>query len=122
MYKLKVHLGFSAAHFLRDYKGKCEDLHGHNWKVEVQVKADKLNSIGLAMDFGDLKKELKAVLEKLDHKFLNDLDYFKEKNPSSETIAVYIYEELKERVNRYNCRLDYVGVWEQEGSCAIYEE
>ncbi len=122
MYKIKVIKHFSAAHFLRNYKGKCETLHGHNWKVEVLVSSSKLNSLGMVIDFSDLKKITSDVLEELDHHHLNELDYFKEYNPSSEEIAKYIYDKLKAVVTALECELGKVRVWETDSSCAVYQE
>jgi 6-pyruvoyltetrahydropterin/6-carboxytetrahydropterin synthase len=120
MYKIKVVLHFSAAHSLRGYKGKCENLHGHNWKVEAKVSARKLNSLGMVMDFSDLKKVMKQVLRELDHKYLNDLDYFHKVNPSSEEIARYIYEKLKEIIQAKKYDIEEVKVWETDDACASY--
>ncbi|MBU1112491.1 MAG: 6-carboxytetrahydropterin synthase QueD [Candidatus Omnitrophica bacterium] len=126
MYKVKVLSNFSAAHFLRNYKGKCENLHGHNWKVEVVVASLKLNSLGMVMDFSDLKKLTKNMLEELDHACLNDLEYFSAKggkhNPSSEEIARYIFDKLKTLIAEKNCQLEEILVWETESSCATYRE
>ena len=121
MYKIKVISCFSAAHFLRNYRGKCESLHGHNWKVEVEISRKKLNSLGLVMDFKELKEKLNKVLENLDHKVLNEIDYFKERNPTSEEIAFYIFSQLK-KILPQDCQLVKVSVWEKDDSCAIYEE
>ncbi|MDR2386389.1 MAG: 6-carboxytetrahydropterin synthase QueD, partial [Deltaproteobacteria bacterium] len=90
MYELKVTSHFAAAHNLREFYGRCENLHGHNWFVEAVVRAKELDKIGLAMDFGVIKKNLKAVLEQLDHQYLNEKDEFKVHNPSSENIAKFI--------------------------------
>lgn len=120
MYKIKIISNFSAAHSLREYKGKCESLHGHNWKVEVVVSSEKLNSLGMGMDFSDLKKITLRVLDELDHKHLNELEYFKNINPSSEQIARYIFSKLKTELK--NCKLDEVRLWETENSCAMYNE
>ena len=136
MYKAKIISNFSAAHFLRNYKGKCENLHGHNWKVEVVVSSSKLNSLGMVMDFSDLKKLTKGVLRELDHTCLNDLEYFSasaksgcasgakggEHNPSSEEIAKYIFNKLKTLIVEKNCQLEEIRVWETESSCAVYIE
>jgi 6-pyruvoyltetrahydropterin/6-carboxytetrahydropterin synthase len=122
MYKIKTVVSFSAAHYLREYKGKCESLHGHNWRVVVVVEAGDLDVLGMVMDFSDLKKATHAVLETLDHKNLNDVEYFKKVNPSSENIARYIYLQLKTQLQQYNCRLHEVGVWETDTSCAVYSE
>lgn len=118
MYSLKVEGAFSSAHNLRGYKGKCEDLHGHNWRIEIVVKSQDLNNIGIVVDFSDLKKKLKAVLEEMDHKYLNKLKPFKKVNPTSENIAKYIYEKLITKIPL----LDSVIVWENATSCATYEE
>jgi len=122
MYKAKIIRQFSAAHSLRNYKGKCEALHGHNWKVEVLVSSLKLNSSGMVMDFSDLKRLTSNVLEGLDHCHLNELDYFKEHNPSSEEIARYIFTKLKEEISTRGCKLEEIRVWETDSSCAVYQE
>ena len=118
MYSLKVEGSFSSAHNLRGYKGKCEDLHGHNWRIEVVVKSEELNNIGIVVDFKEIKKKLNLVLEEMDHKYLNKLDYFKKVNPTSENIANYIYQKLVTKI----ALLDSVTVWENATSCATYEE
>ncbi|TAM39465.1 6-carboxytetrahydropterin synthase QueD [bacterium] len=118
MYKLKVEGNFSSAHNLRGYKGKCEDLHGHNWRVEITVRSADLDKIGMLQDFKYLKKELNAVLEELDHKYLNKLAQFKKINPTSENIAKYIYDQLKTGIPLLNS----VTVWENSTSSATYEE
>jgi 6-pyruvoyltetrahydropterin/6-carboxytetrahydropterin synthase len=124
MYKIKVISNFSAAHSLGDYKGKCENLHGHNWKVEVVVSSNSLDSIGMVIDFGEVKKIVKKALNQLDHKYLNDLDYFQHRNPSSEEIARYIFTSLRGKIFRKknNLNLEEVRVWETQNACAIYQE
>ena len=122
MYKVKIISQFSAAHSLDNYKGKCEALHGHNWKVEVLTSSLKLNSSGMVMDFSDLKKITSNVLEELDHHHLNELDYFKEHNPSSEEIAKYIFDKLKDKIAAKGCKLEEIRVWETDASCASYGE
>lgn len=117
MYLIKVEGNFSSAHNLRGYKGKCEDLHGHNWKVEVAASSDKLDKAGMVLDFKFLKKELHKALEKLDHAYLNNIAYFKKTNPTSENIAKYIYDRLKPKVPI----LKSVTVWESENSSATYQ-
>ena len=94
MYRLMVQSAFAAAHQLRGYEGKCEGLHGHNWRVQVMVKTDILNPTGLGIDFKVLKEILKEVLSQLDHAFLNDIEPFKTQNPSSENLARHIFEEF----------------------------
>lgn len=118
MYSIKVEASFSAAHNLRGYKGSCEELHGHNWKIEAVVVKDKPDKIGMVLDFKYLRMKLKKVLEKLDHKYLNNIPYFKKTNPTSENIARHIYDSLKSEVSA----LRSVTVWENDTSSATYEE
>ena len=94
MYLLKVEERFEAAHSLRGYDGKCARLHGHSWAVEAEVSGDKLNSLGILVDFKDVKRELKAVLDRLDHEFLNEQPPFYEINPTAENIAAFIFNEM----------------------------
>jgi len=115
-YSLRVEGHFSSAHNLRHYKGKCESLHGHNWKVEIEVCADKLDKKGMLLDFQFLKKCLKNVLLDLDHKYLNEIAYFKKVNPTSENICRSIYKRLSPQIKN----LVSVTVWESEGSSATY--
>ena len=118
MFKLKVESYFSSAHNLRGYHGKCEALHGHNWKVEAWVAKDRLDKAGMVLDFRLIKNKLNKILEKLDHRYLNDLAYFKKVNPTSENIAEYIFKNLRRQIPQV-CA---VTVWENENSCATYEE
>lgn len=122
MYELMVETSFSSAHQLRGYKGECEKLHGHNWKVQVHVIAEKLNELDMAIDFHELKDFVSEVIAPLDHGFLNDLFPFTEKNPSSENIAKWIFDSLKKKVNDGNLRLSAVTVWESEVTSATYFE
>ncbi len=117
MHAVRVEATFSSAHKLRGYKGKCEDLHGHNWMVEVSVAKDNLDKIGMVVDFKLLKLELNRILSKLDHCYLNGLGYFKKINPTSENIAKYIYGCLQKKVKG----LKSVTVWENNTSSATYE-
>jgi 6-pyruvoyltetrahydropterin/6-carboxytetrahydropterin synthase len=119
MYQVSVEGHFDAAHYLRDYGGKCENLHGHRFKVVVSLKAPKLNEIGLAYDFVELKRHLSEALIRFDHTCLNDVSPFDKINPSSENIAVTIYDQLK------GCfpggvSLSSVEVWESPQSCVTY--
>jgi len=116
MFSIKIESHFSAAHNLRGYRGKCEELHGHNWKIEIEVFKDKPDKSGMVLDFRYLKGKLNKVLEKLDHKHLNNLSYFKKFNPTSENIARYIYEKLQNKVSGLNS----VMVWESENCSATY--
>lgn len=94
---MRVETSFAAAHFLRDYHGKCENLHGHNYKVFVHVEGGQLDAGGMLLDFSVLKKALREVCGELDHRNLNDFEYF-DQNPSAERIATYIYEKLVEEI------------------------
>lgn len=122
MYELSVEVGFAAAHQLRGYKGKCENLHGHNWRVQISVLAERLNEIDIAIDFHDLKKIANEIVAPLDHAFLNDVFPFTEKNPSSENIAKWIFDSLKKKINNENLRMAAVTVWESESASASYYE
>jgi len=118
MFELKAQMYFAAAHHLLNYDGECENQHGHNWLVEVYVTGDQLDKSNILIDYKVLKKELKDVLDLLDHKDLNELPYFKGISPSSEMISKFIYQKLKEKVNI----LSKVSVWETNTSCASYYE
>ncbi len=122
MYYIYKELSFSSAHRLREYHGKCENLHGHNWKVRAYLKAEELNNLGMVEDFSILKTALGEIVDKLDHQFLNDLPPFDRLQPSAENIARYVFDELKKRFNGPRVFVHKVLVWESEGSCAIYEE
>jgi 6-pyruvoyltetrahydropterin/6-carboxytetrahydropterin synthase len=119
MYQVSVEGHFDAAHYLRDYGGKCENMHGHRFKVVVSLKAAKLNEIGLAYDFVELKRHLGEVLARFDHTSLNDVPPFDKINPSSENIAVTVYNELKGRFSGGVSLLN-VEVWESPQSCVTY--
>ncbi|WP_297057353.1 6-carboxytetrahydropterin synthase QueD [Thermosulfurimonas sp.] len=122
MYELTVRDEFSAAHQLRGYEGACEHLHGHNWKVEVAVRGRDLNSIGILIDFKELKRALREVLGELDHRNLNELPAFRELNPSSENLARYIFDRLRERLAGKPVKVYRVTVCETERACASYLE
>ncbi len=121
-WKLTITQDFSAAHQLRNYGGKCEDMHGHNFEVEVVVEGSDLDEkIQYLMDFKELKRLTKTVLEKLDHKHINEVECFTEINPSSENIAMFIYRQLKPHMP-LNIRLAEVSVSEKNSSKATYWE
>jgi len=122
MYELMIEAQFSAAHQLRGYKGSCEKLHGHNWRVQVSVSAERLDEIGLAIDFHELKSITNEALSLLDHSLLNEVFPFTEINPSSENIARWLYDSLKKKINNDNLKLSAVTVWEGEGAGATYFE
>ncbi len=119
MYTITVISRFSSAHNLRGYKGKCEELHGHNWTVELTACSDKLDDLGMVADFKVLKEILSGILAALDHKYLNDVEYFKRINPTSENIAKHIYDQVKVKAG---VKIEKVTVWETEGACATYSE
>ncbi len=122
MYELMVETTFSAAHQLRGYKGKCEKLHGHNWKVNIHVVSDKLDELELAMDFHEIKKLADETISPLDHSFLNEMFPFTERNPSSENVAKWIFDSLKKKIDTEHVRLSAVTVWESEIASATYYE
>ncbi len=122
MYQISVEQHFDAAHFLRGYKGKCEALHGHRFRVVVKVGASRVNDIGLAYDFTELKRQLSEILERFDHTNLNDISPFDKINPSSENIAQTIYDELKPKLKEAPVSLVSVEVWESPDSGVEYRE
>lgn len=122
MYELTVEANFSAAHQLRGYKGKCERMHGHNWKVHVHVVSDKLDGIDMVMDFHELKRLTNETIAPLDHSLLNEMFPFTERNPSSEAIAKWIYDSLKKKLPSEAVRVSAVTVWESDTASATYYE
>lgn len=118
MYELKVQMYFSAAHHLLNYEGDCENQHGHNWLVEAYVQGDKLNESNILIDYKVLKKELKTILDYLDHEDINKLPEFINVSPSSETLAKFIYDKMKEKISMTS----KVAIWETPTSCASYSE
>jgi 6-pyruvoyltetrahydropterin/6-carboxytetrahydropterin synthase len=120
MYEVKIVSQFAAAHRLENFYGKCEALHGHNWKVEVFLVGNTLDGTGLLMDFGVVKARTKEVLEELDHKYLNELAAFQDCNPSSENLACYLYKRLGAVFNGDGVKIHRVNVWESDTSCASY--
>ena len=120
MYELKVVTRFAAAHQLAMVGSKCENLHGHNWKIEVYVTGEKLNTAGVLVDFGEIKAHLAEVMKKLDHKFLNELDHFSDGNPSSENIAQFVARELQAKIDNPSARVSRVAAWESDDACATY--
>jgi 6-pyruvoyltetrahydropterin/6-carboxytetrahydropterin synthase len=122
MYELKIITDFAAAHRLENFYGKCESLHGHNWKVEVFLLGDRLDEAGLVRDFGVVKARVREVLAELDHHYLNELPAFRDQNPSSENLARYLYERLGAVINGDGVGVSRVSVWESDTSCASYFE
>ena len=122
MYELTILSDFAAAHNLRQYEGECENLHGHNWNVEVTVATKKLNKIGLGVDFKILKRTLENILKRLDHKYLNEIQPFDKENPSSENIARYIFKQFQKEIKGKDIKAARVKVWESENAAAVYYE
>jgi len=123
MFKISVQKKFSASHIIRDYPGECGRLHGHNWNVKVVVKTKELDNFGMAIDFKELSKILKEIIDKLDHYHLNDIPPFDKIQPTAENIAKFFYDEIKQKISdRKNLEIDFVEIWETEKYSAIYEE
>lgn len=120
MYELKVTTRFAAAHRLTMVGAKCENLHGHNWKIEVYLAGSRLDAAGVLMDFGEVKARLRKIIAQLDHQFLNELPMFEGRQPSSELIAAFIAEELRKAMDSPGVRVSRVNAWESEDCCATY--
>jgi 6-pyruvoyltetrahydropterin/6-carboxytetrahydropterin synthase len=120
MFDVSVDYGFSAGHALRGYKGKCENVHGHNYRVRVTISGEELDSTGLLVDFTDVRGAIKALVDRLDHRFLNDLVPFDRINPSAENLAKYFSDEIGEAFRGRNLRVASVTVWETDQSSATY--
>lgn len=121
MFEIEVGAAFEAAHYIRDYAGKCARLHGHNWTVEAIVRGEELDTLGMLIDFKILKSELKKVLDDFDHRFLNELDTFAEENPTAENLAKKIFEHLAaSEVFNGSAKLYAVKVHESPNSSVIY--
>ena len=122
MYEITIEGRFSSAHQLRDYEGKCENLHGHNWIVKVSIRGNNLDDKGMLIDFKVLKKILNKILEELDHKFLNEILPFDKLNPTAENIANYIYFKVEESLNSPGLEVSRVKIWESENSYAVFSK
>jgi len=120
MFEISADYSFAAGHALRGYKGKCENVHGHNYRIQVIVAGEKLDSTGLLMDFVDLRGAIKGVAERLDHRFLNDLAPFDTLNPSAENLAQYFCEQLQGPIVANGLRVSQVTVWETDATSATY--
>jgi len=121
MYKVSATLTFAAAHSLRGYEGACENLHGHNWVVTATLGTDKLDDVGIAYDFKDLKQNLNEIINKFDHQFLNEIEPFDKLNPTSENLAKYIFDSLAEKLPEHIWVVS-IEVGESEKYSASYEE
>ncbi|HDI60516.1 MAG TPA: 6-carboxytetrahydropterin synthase QueD [Desulfobacteraceae bacterium] len=121
MYELKIVTRFAAAHQLRMVASKCENLHGHNWKIEVCVHGKTLDQSGVVMDFGVIKAHVREIIQRLDHCFLNELEWFGgQQPPSSENIARFIAEQLAEQLADAPVQVASVSAWESDDACATY--
>ncbi|HLF15356.1 MAG TPA: 6-carboxytetrahydropterin synthase QueD, partial [Bacteroidota bacterium] len=120
MFEVTKRAAFSAAHFLRGYDGPCARLHGHNWTVEVVLRAEKVDSMGMVVDFMDLGKVLSDLLEVVDHRNLNEMSPFTEVNPTSENLAAWFHQELTRRLASYGVKPHLVRIWELPDCSAAY--
>lgn len=121
MYEVSVEGGFAGAHNLKGYEGLCEQLHGHNWKVACTLRSDKLNELGMVIDFKKVKAMLAEILNQFDHRYLNDLEPFRKENPTTENLARYIFKSLARKVPE-GIQVSRVTVWESAGSAVSYSE
>ena len=120
MYELKVITRFAAAHQLTMVGTKCENMHGHNWKIEVFVAGENLDGAGVLVDFGVIKKHVEDIMSLLDHKYLNELTFFEQKQPSSENIAYLVATKLQQRIDDSAVRVSRVTAWESDDAGATY--
>lgn len=121
-YTLKVLTEFASAHTLREYPGACARMHGHNWKVETEVDASALDAVGMGVDFKVIKNAARRIGERLDHRYLNEIEPFTEVNPTAENIAAYFYRELAAELNNDRIRVRSVTLWETDRACVRYTE
>lgn len=121
-YTLKILTDFASAHTLRDYPGACARMHGHNWKVEAEVRTRSLDELGMGVDFKIIKQATRDIAARLDHRYLNELEPFTEINPTAEHIAAYFYKELSTQLNNERIRVHAVTLWETERACVRYAE
>ncbi len=121
MFEVTIEETFAAGHALRNYRGKCENVHGHNYRCQVTVEGEQLDSIGLLVDFVELKRVVHSVIDRLDHQWLNEYPPFDVLNPSAENIARYIYEEVSKGLGQKEAtRLAFVKLWETDTASAVY--
>ena len=121
-YTLKVVSDFASAHTLRDYPGACSRMHGHNWKVEAEVVANKLDTTGMGTDFKKIKHAVKELTDTLDHRYLNEIKPFDSINPTAENIAAWLYQGLSEKLNNEHIQVSALTLWETERACVRYTE
>ena len=125
MYEVTVEDSFAAGHYLRNYKGKCENPHGHNYKVRVTLAGRELDKAGLLLDFKDLREVMRPVIDRLDHQMINDLEPFKELNPSAENLAKYFFDETNRRLRQVTdgrVHVKDVTIFETDSTTAKYSE
>ena len=120
MFEVSVEKTFAAGHALRNYHGKCENVHGHNYRVLVTIQGQELDSIGLLVDFVEVKKLMSQVIDRLDHQFINDVEPFDILNPSAENMAKYFYDEISTGLGESPARVGEVKVWETDTASATY--
>ncbi len=121
-YSLKVLTEFASAHTLKNYPGACSRMHGHNWKVELEVEANRLDEVGIAIDFKQMKRAANEVCDRLDHQYLNDIEPFNKINPSAENIAAYLYQEIGKLINDDTAKVCSVTLWETDRASVRYTE
>lgn len=122
VYTLKVLTEFASAHTLTNYPGACARMHGHNWKVELEVTATRLDDIGIAIDFKTMKREANKVCDELDHRYLNEIPPFDQINPTAENLAAYLYQRLSDTINGDYVKVSAVTLWETDRACVRYSE
>jgi 6-pyruvoyltetrahydropterin/6-carboxytetrahydropterin synthase len=120
MFEVSVEETFAAGHALRGYRGKCENVHGHNYRVQLTLEGPELDSIGLLVDFVEVKRLIHGVVDRLDHRFINDLPPFDLVNPSAENLAKYFYDEISVNLTK-SVRLGQVKIWETDVTSATYK-
>ena len=122
MYTLTTMVEFSSAHTLVGHSGPCKKMHGHNWRVELEITGEKLDKIGMVVDFKEIRKATNLVVDELDHEFLNNLEPFSEDNPTAENIARYIFTKLSEEFSNKNVKVNSIKLWETDKSAVSYKE
>jgi 6-pyruvoyltetrahydropterin/6-carboxytetrahydropterin synthase len=125
MYEVTVEKDFSSGHYLRNYKGKCENPHGHNYKLRVTLAGEELDAAGLLLDFTVIKQILRPIIERLDHRMLNEIEPFNTLNPSAENIARYFYDQVSQQLaatTQGRVRVKQCTIWETDTASATYHE
>jgi 6-pyruvoyltetrahydropterin/6-carboxytetrahydropterin synthase len=121
-YTLKILTDFASAHTLREYPGACSRMHGHNWKVEAEVRASELDEIGMGIDFKTIRNSAKEIAAKLDHQYLNEIQPFDTVNPTAENIAAWFYGEMKKMLESDRIKVHAITIWETDRACVRYSE